>query len=322
MKNVLLLLAVVACGARTEIGGTIAKPSGTCSGIVLFGGYANGVVLNDTWCFDGTSWSPIATSNAPTGRQDPAMASDGQGLVLYGGVGTPGPNFTDTWTWTPSGWSEPTLASPPPGRIWTALARMGSQVVMYGGEGSDSLQALDDVWVWSGGAWSAGTTEGLVPQARSRHAMASLHDRIVVFGGVTSGEVELDDTWLWGDGAWVPVQSLAHPAARQWAAMTTLAQTVVLFGGYGFDPKAGNTYFDDTWTWDGATWTQAQPSTSPPARYRLTLATLGDRIVLFGGEDENGKPLGDTWTWDGAAWTELHPAISPPPRMGAAMASP
>ena len=36
--------------------------------------------------------------------------------------------------------------------------------------------------------------------------------------------------------------------------------TVVLFGGQGRSGSLG-----DTWTWDGSAWTQAHPSTSPPA---------------------------------------------------------
>jgi hypothetical protein len=47
----------------------------------------------------------------------------------------------------------------------------------------------------------------------------------------------------------------------------------------------------------------------------------GASAVLFGGEDENGNPLGDTWTWDSSTllWTEQGPHGGPTPdaRFGA-----
>ena len=38
---------------------------------------------------------------------------------------------------------------------------------------------------------------------------------------------------------------------------------LVLFGG--FDQQHGAD-LNDTWTWNGTTWTQLSPATSPPAR--------------------------------------------------------
>jgi hypothetical protein len=73
---------------------------------------------------------------------------------------------------------------------------------------------------------------------------------------------------------------------------------VTLFGGRRFN---------DTWTWDGADWTdRTQPhSTRPYPRSDLGLAYDAghSQVLLFGG------CCGDTWTWDGSAWTQ-HPAAS------------
>ena len=67
---------------------------------------------------------------------------------------------------------------------------------------------------------------------------------------------------------------------------------VVLFGGYD-----GNAY-GDTWTWDGSTWTQQAPATSPGARYGAVMAddAATGNVVLFGGADIK-LVLDDTWTW-------------------------
>jgi len=59
----------------------------------------------------------------------------------------------------------------------------------------------------------------------------------------------------------------------------------------------------------------------PPARIAASAATLGGKVVLFGGQDDNENPLGDTWVWDGASWTQLEVA-GPSPRWFPAMAGP
>ena len=58
---------------------------------------------------------------------------------------------------------------------------------------------------------------------------------------------------------------------------------MVLFGGYG--GKYPNfQLFSDTWTYDGTTWTQESPATSPPAqRGSMVYDPALGKIVLFGG---------------------------------------
>ena len=82
----------------------------------------------------------------------------------------------------------------------------------------------------------------------------------------------------------------------------------------------------DTWTWDGTTWTELSPATSPTSRYNSSMAydPAAGQLVLFGGFTHPGFGagglLGDTWTWDGTTWTELSPATIPSARQEAYMA--
>src|SRR4029079_18154333 len=67
---------------------------------------------------------------------------------------------------------------------------------------------------------------------------------------------------------------------------------LVLFGGF----------FPDTWSFDGTTWTDISPTTSPVARNYGPMAfdpTVG-QLVLFGGMDTLGNLMSDTWTFGGA----------------------
>jgi hypothetical protein len=69
--------------------------------------------------------------------------------------------------------------------------------------------------------------------------------------------------------------------------------TVVLFGGFGSSSLLG-----DTWTWNGTTWTQQHPATSPSARDVAAVADAATgTVVLFGGGSPDGGVFGDTWTW-------------------------
>jgi hypothetical protein len=91
---------------------------------------------------------------------------------------------------------------------------------------------------------------------------------------------------------------------------------VVLFGGLG-----SSGYLGDTWIFNGTTWTQLAPATSPSARHGASMVydpATGD-MVLFGGLGSSGY-LSDTWTFNGTTWTLLSPAARPPARDYASMA--
>ena len=42
----------------------------------------------------------------------------------------------------------------------------------------------------------------------------------------------------------------------------------------------------------------AAPAHAPPAWEGAAMGTLGDKLFLFGGDDDNGLPLAHTWQWD------------------------
>lgn len=78
--------------------------------VVLFGGFGGSgdvkTLLQDTWEWNGSSWSLIA-STGPTPRQFHAMAYDPvrQRVVLFGGRGQDGTSTDDLWEWNGTSWS-------------------------------------------------------------------------------------------------------------------------------------------------------------------------------------------------------------------------
>ncbi|MCA8964786.1 MAG: hypothetical protein KDC48_07860 [Planctomycetes bacterium] len=114
---------------------------------------------------------------------------------------------------------------------------------------------------------------------------------------------------------WTQATPATSPSPRTRPAMAFDGNATVLFGGAdisGFPP----TNFADTWTWNGATWTQRSPATSPPARHFAGMAhdVQRARTVLYGGLNTTliqSQYRDDTWEWDGTNWTQVTTAHSP-----------
>src|SRR5262249_33986299 len=140
----------------------------------------------------------------------------------------------------------------------------------------------------------------VAPPARTRMGVSPdlTNHSIVLFGGFAQ-EKYFNDTWIWHNG-WQQFSPPKSPSARSGPALTFDGATgnIVLFGGIDSTHKSLN----DTWTWDGKTWTQQFPSVAPPSRRSdgPSMAYLPSirRVVLFGGVQDR-TPLGDTWVWDG-----------------------
>ncbi|HEV8065610.1 MAG TPA: kelch repeat-containing protein, partial [Acidimicrobiales bacterium] len=143
---------------------------------------------------------------------------------------------------------------------------------------------------------------------------------LVLFGGETTGFAYLADTWTWDGTNWAEASPTTSPPPLAGASMAYDAASgqMILFGGY--DNLRGPSY-NETWSWDGSTWTELSPAHSPPELNQAAMAydPATATIVMFGGLGAGGDLQG-TWTWDGSDWTEQSPGTSPTPRRGASMA--
>ena len=112
----------------------------------------------------------------------------------------------------------------------------------------------------------------------------------------------------------LPAAPPIRPSARVDAAMAydPAVGDVILYGGLVIGGE-GLTTLSDTWSWDGAHWTELRPSVSPPGLSGALLAydPSTQRLVLTGGDTARpGGPLEETdgtWTWYGSTW-EPQPA--------------
>ncbi|HEX5051833.1 MAG TPA: hypothetical protein VFZ65_08685, partial [Planctomycetota bacterium] len=115
---------------------------------------------------------------------------------------------------------------------------------------------------------------------------------------------------------WVQVAPTASPAGRGGHGMTYDPNTggVLMFGGDTFGFPSGAT--NQTWRYDGSTWSQLTPAVSPPASAGVELVYDSNRGVFVTYGSLNTSPFGGpsadrTWEFDGTTWTHVFPVTTP-----------
>ena len=104
--------------------------------VVMFGGFQGqglGVPLNDTWEWDGSDWTRVTTTAAPTPRGGHTMAFDAsrQRATLFSGY----PITNDTWDYDGTNWNLHAVTAAPSGRSGHTMAYdlVRQRLVMAGG---------------------------------------------------------------------------------------------------------------------------------------------------------------------------------------------
>ncbi len=206
--------------------------------------------IPQTWTWDGVTWSQQNPVHTPPTRIEPAMATDPSrgGVVLVGG--TDSSDRSDVWAWNGSDWIE---NLPDQGPIFGSA----HSVIVSPKDGSLLVAGNLGAYRYGNGAWSAlgipwpaGT--GYVGNVAYQVGMG-----FVRFGGG-------GDTWRWQPGPdsdWSKLAPGCSPPGR-WAnafrpamAYDDWRDAIVLFGGRNRN---------DTWTFDGSTWTPAKGGAAPP----------------------------------------------------------
>ena len=178
------------------------------------GGSSNEELAADTWEYDGTTWTRVAT-DGPPGRAHFGMAYDAtsQRVIIFGGLTrTTAKSYraaNDTWAWDGKTWQQLSNSGPSPRtHIRMAFDRRTKKIVVFGGQANGPTASLGDTWTWDGQRWTEIKAAG--PTPRSWHLMAyrqSLGRTILYGGSVFDGKVSTsyDDTWAWDGEGWTVV---------------------------------------------------------------------------------------------------------------------
>jgi hypothetical protein len=230
--------------------------------VVLFGGQSvtNGGMLQDTWTWDGTSWTEQHPNLSPPACNGTILVN-AVSFKLVVALVDACDGRTQTWAWDGTTWLMllPTVELPGP-RAGSAAAydAANGTIVVF------SQQADGVTWTFNGKTW---TRHGVVaggPPGRDGTTLAydPSSGKVVMFGGNAGrGTTFLSDTWLWDGTAWTQAFPAQSPAARDRAvaATDTAAGQVILYGGEAVELSI----YSDVWIWARGTWTLAQPSAVP-----------------------------------------------------------
>jgi hypothetical protein len=229
-------------------------------------------------------------------------------------------------------WYSPSAAKPP-GLCCAGFVHddVHNQTVLFGGvDGFPNFAVHGETWTLEVGGWvQRFPTNAPSPRAGAGMAFDAANGNVVLFGGNDANGVDRNDTWIWDGQNWTQVFPPTSPPARSFETngmvYSPAGNYVMMFGGLT-QSLPGPVYgtLNDTWTWDGTTWTpHAGPGPSPR---RAPLARDGGgNVLLFGGDNVTGY-FGDTWIWNAGAnngtgaWQQKNPPIAPSPRGLAATA--
>jgi hypothetical protein len=216
---------------------------------LLFGGRpgTGSTSLNDTWQYDGTTWTHLFPVTAPPTRQGAVMVWDAtrQVLVMFGGYDAGSVFRNDTWEWNGTDWLARTPATTPTGLAFLGAAYDSARqrTVIFGGERTTST-SVNELWEYNGTTWAAVPVSGTWPPATQGPAIAydAAGGRTFMIGGYAS--TYLTTVWGWDGAAWTSLaQPSTTPRGYAMAAYDSSRQRIVLFGGY----NSTSSQLGDTW---------------------------------------------------------------------------
>jgi hypothetical protein len=157
------------------------------------------------------------------------------------------------------------------------------------------------------------------PAARFGASMAydPAAGRLVMFGGST-GVGSLNQTWAYDGTTWTQLTPTTSPTGKVGMELVydSLRGVTVMFGSMNTSPFGGASV-NQTWEFNGTTWTQIFPAATPGGRgnYGACYDQNRSRVVLYGGTANSMFPIAEsgTWEYDGTTWTQITTAASPGP---------
>ena len=281
-------------GAPAGRAGHVAVWNSGSSEMIAWGGEAAAGVVNTGGRYNpaANAWSTITTTGAPSARTQhtAVVTTDGQ-VIVWGGRGnnaTPVSNTGARFFVSANGWLGMTTTGAPAPRIDHTAVWTGTEMIVWGGFNTSPLgdgaryRPSTDSW--------ATMTATNAPSARRQHVAAWTGSEMIVWGGNgTAGQVNDGARYNPMTDAWTPMTTLA-PQARSGATAQLGSGEVLIFGGSNGTTvvNTGGRYSLGMDAWAGTALTGA-----PSARDHHAMVWTGADLIVWGGANATGGPLGD-----------------------------
>jgi hypothetical protein len=155
------------------------------------------------------------------------------------------------------------------------------------------------------------------PSPRSGITLASDGASVLTFGGA-AGFSNSNQTWAFNGSTWAQLTPVASPTGRSGYNMIhdPIRGVYLMYGGLNTAPFGGPS-IDQTWEFDGTTWTQVFPTTTPGGlgNFGMSYDLVRQRAVIYGGTASSFFPIAESSTleFDGTNWALITTATSPGP---------
>jgi len=287
--------------------------------VLLFSGIGSAGYLDDTWSWNGTTWRKLSPPASPPARTGAQMAYDAatRTVLLFGGFGllSGGPpadggqysGFSDTWSWNGTTWTKLSPASNPGGggdslgSDSMAYDPAAKTVLLFDGGDCNSCGGQGQTWSWNGTTWTRLSPPASPPATIwSSMAYDPATKAVLLYdpGECDPCRGREGQTWSWNGTTWTRLSPPASPpASGGWSmAYDRATATVLLYGGTSYlYPMV--THLDETWSWNGTTWTKLSPASSPPPSGGASMAyDPAMEAMLLVGQGYGDGQLNDTWT--------------------------
>ncbi|MBI4662991.1 MAG: galactose oxidase [Verrucomicrobia bacterium] len=263
--------------------------------MIVWGGFSPDGYLRTGARFNSSSqdWLPTSVTGAPISRDGHSAVWTGSRMLIWGGRNADGP-LGDFFLYDPAAdqWSPVSVAGGPSARFGSTMIWTGNSAVIWGGEGSGGVLGSGARLLFSSNGtpseWLSVSTAN-APSSRSEHTAVWTGQRMIVWGGQSSGE-------LLGDGAsydpvsntWEPLPALDAPAPRRAHSAVWTGQEMIILGGetsFGF--AASGSAFNPA----SGKWRPLSTTGNPQPRAGATAAWTGTELLVFGGRT-GSQPVG------------------------------
>jgi hypothetical protein len=156
--------------------------------MIVWGGYNIINYYNTGGIYDPATdtWTPISTTNAPSGRIWHTAVWTGSKMIVWGGYASTVYNYSGgiydpaTDTWTPI-----SAVNAPTGRDWHTAIWTGSKMILWGGYNGAQYYNTGGIYDPATDTWTS-TTDANAPSGRYHHTAVWTGTRMIAWGGSTN----------------------------------------------------------------------------------------------------------------------------------------
>jgi len=249
------------------------------------------------------SWSPTSTLDAPLRRAGHSALWTGSRMIVWGVDNTGGRYDPVADTWSPTS----TVNAPPPPTEGHVAVWTGKWMVVWGNAFGEPLahggryDPAADVWL--------PISEVNAPVSALRQAAVWTGTRMVVWsgGGDTDGRYDPELN------LWTPVSTVNAPAERWGARAVWTGSRMIVWGGnlssLPFTVQNTGGLYDPV----ADAWLPTSTTNAPPPREYHTSVWTGNRMIVWGGQDDSTTPMSTGGRYDPVADSWAPTALSGAP---------